>query len=69
MDDFFNKESCDRCSSPLKGGRTMSWFTEETLCMECVKKEKELKSKLRESGDNDNYVGCGYIPTVRSKRP
>jgi len=65
MDRFFRVTSCDRCSNKLVS-RTMSWFTEETICNECSIKESELKSKLRNNGDTTNYEGCGYVPSVRN---
>lgn len=41
MDRFFNQKHCDRCCGSLEGGRIMSMFSEETICMSC--KEKETK--------------------------
>lgn len=41
MDKFFTQKHCDRCSGCLEGGRTMSMFNEECICMCC--KEKEMK--------------------------
>jgi hypothetical protein len=61
-DTFFSQENCDRCSAPLKT-RTMSWFTDETICTQCSEQESALKSQLRESGvDPDSLEGCGYVP-------
>jgi len=43
----------------------MSWFTEETICMECSDKERAIKAALRLKGQDDaDYEGCGYIPKV-----
>jgi hypothetical protein len=42
MDRFFNQKYCDRCCCNLEGGRIMSMFNEDCLCMSC--KEKETKS-------------------------
>lgn len=64
-DDFFTRDGtpCDRCSNTL-GAFTMSWFTEDVICMNCSSKEKRLKAYLREAGkDPRDYEGCGYIPT------
>ena len=62
-DIFFSKTNCDRCGSSLNI-RKMSWFTEETLCMDCIKQEEVIKSQLRKAGkDVAAYEGCGYIPT------
>ena len=49
MDRLFDATTCERCGKPL-GGRTTSWFTEETICMECSYKEDEIKRKLRSEG-------------------
>lgn len=61
-DKFFNQTTCDRCSGDLKV-RTMSWFTAETICMDCSDKEERIKRKLREQGESDTE-GCGFIPKV-----
>ena len=61
-DTFLSQENCDRCGSPLTA-RTMSWFTDETICTECSEQESALKSRLRKSGmDPDVLEGCGYVP-------
>ncbi|MGF7184724.1 hypothetical protein GGQ84_000809 [Desulfitispora alkaliphila] len=41
MDKFFSQKHCDRCKGSLKGGRIMSMFSEDVLCMSC--KDKETK--------------------------
>lgn len=41
MDDFFTKSKCDRCHGSLDGGRIMSMFNEQTICMACCKKERQ----------------------------
>ena len=63
IDLFFNKNNCDRCHEELTV-RTMSWFTNQTICMDCATKETELRDALRQSGDNTNYEGCGYVPSL-----
>ena len=62
-DKFFKKTKCDRCEKPLSV-RTMSWFNEETICMDCCDKEKILLKNLRELGDATSYEGCGFIPAL-----
>jgi hypothetical protein len=62
-DPFFSKTHCDRCKSPLTT-RIMSWFTAETICMECSSKETKLKAELRDAGDARSYEGCGYLPRI-----
>ena len=66
-DPFFNQTECDRCKGPLHI-RTMSWFTDETLCSRCSDRETTLKMKLFKKGMNpDDYEGCGHIPDERGK--
>lgn len=61
-DPFFTKKTCDRCGCPLHT-RTMSWFTEEAICMDCSNKEKAIREALRAKGQDDRqYEGCGYVP-------
>ena len=63
-DDFFTRNKCDRCGGELKV-RTMSWFTVDTICMNCSNIEQAIKDKLRKQGKNPNdYEGCGYVPEV-----
>ena len=59
---FFTQEKCDRCNSPLTSGRTMSWFTEECICMSCSLLEKNIKQQLPNGGSS--YEGCGYVPEI-----
>ena len=59
---FFNQERCDRCHSPLKI-RIMSWFNEDTICMDCSDKEADIRAQLPDNGRE--YEGCGYIPKVK----
>lgn len=40
-DRFFTQEKCDRCGGELKGGRIMSMFNEQCICMNCKEKEKQ----------------------------
>jgi hypothetical protein len=60
-DTFFIKKNCDRCNSEIKV-RTMSWFTNETICIECSIAETEIKRRLPDNGKN--YEGCGYLPKI-----
>ncbi len=59
-DPFFTKEKCDRCGKSLQLGRTMSWFTEDCICMECSMDEGILRNKLPNRGRD--LEGCGYVP-------
>lgn len=63
-DNFFSQKNCDRCGSELIA-RITSWFTTETICMDCSAKEDEIKKQLRKQGKNpSDFEGCGYIPKV-----
>ena len=69
-DNFFGQTHCDRCGKSLKGhARTMSWFTEDTICtsglINCQLQEVKIKKAISERGeDTRDYEGCGFIPTV-----
>lgn len=39
MDKFFSQKYCDRCKKDLKGGRIMSMFNEDCICLECKEME------------------------------
>ncbi len=43
MDKFFSQRYCDRCGGDLKGGRTMSMFNRDCICLDCKAKEKQDK--------------------------
>ena len=40
MDSLFTQTSCDRCNKDLKGGRIMSMFNTDCICIDCSDKEK-----------------------------
>jgi len=63
FDTFLSQTNCDRCKGDLKV-RTMSWFTEETICGTCSDAEDVIKTKLRDQGIEDAKEGCGYVPKV-----
>lgn len=61
---FFTQKNCDRCGQELDA-RIMSWFTSDTICLDCADKEDKIKAQLRAQGESPNsYEGCGYIPKV-----
>ena len=60
MDSFFTEKNCSRCGNQLIA-RIMSWFTDETICLACKKKEDEVRSFLPQNGAG--YEGCGHVPT------
>lgn len=65
MDRFFTQKSCDRCGGGLSGGRIMSMYSTECLCIDCKEKEKAradyqaaVKAELDEvKKGNLNYKG------------
>ena len=68
MDKFYTQKQCDRCGGSLEGGRIMSMFNNDCLCMKC--KEEETKHpdyKAAQEADiaeirkgNYNFEGIGY---------
>nr|WP_307989841.1 gamma-glutamylcyclotransferase [uncultured Niameybacter sp.] len=65
MDRFFTQTRCDRCGVELKGGRIMSMFNTECICLKCKSKEeqdpeyqkaRELEREQVQKG-NYNYKG------------
>lgn len=67
MDRFFTQSHCDRCHEELNGGRIMSMFNEDCLCMACKEKErthpnyqKAVKTDQEEiQKGNYNFKGIG----------
>jgi len=41
MDKFFTQKNCDRCGKSLEGGRIMSMFNKDCICMGCKDKERK----------------------------
>lgn len=67
MDDFFKKRHCDRCGKDLAGGRIMSMYNEDCICMEC-KAAEEKRADYADARDADaeqvrrgnyNFKGIG----------
>ena len=68
MDTFFTQEYCDRCGGSLAGGRIMSKFNTDCICMNCKEKERTRPdykqacdaeiSEIRKG--NYNFAGIGY---------
>jgi hypothetical protein len=62
-DCFFTKTRCDRCHKPLDNGRTMSWFNEQTICLNCSTSEDQIKQNMiTQNIDPVQFEGCGEIP-------
>ena len=68
IDKFFSQKNCDRCGGSLSGGRIMSMFNEDCICMSCKDKEKERvdynkavsadHAEIRKG--NYNFKGIGW---------
>lgn len=41
MDTFLTQTHCDRCGGSLKGGRIMSMYNTDCICLMCKDKEKK----------------------------
>ena len=65
MDRFFTQKTCDRCDGSLDGGRVLSMYSTECICLACKQKEKAredyqeaVKAELDEvKKGNLNYKG------------
>ena len=47
MDSFFTQKYCDRCGGSLSGGRTMSMYNEDCICMQCKTAERQRSDYKR----------------------
>ena len=68
MDRFFTQETCDRCGGSLDGGRIMSMYNNDCICMECKRKEMR-RDDYRDALEADraavkrgdyNFKGIGF---------
>ena len=67
----FIQSFCDRCENDLSGGRAMSFFMNETICLDCLRKEEEIRAKIRKDQGEDadlEYKGCGFIPSTKGRK-
>ena len=49
----------------------MSFFNKETICLDCFKREEEIRTKIIEDVGEEadlEYDGCGFVPRVREIR-
>lgn len=61
MDRFFTQKHCDRCYGSLEGGRIMSMFNEDCICMECSKKERQRDDHKRAlEADHEQIIQGNY---------
>ncbi len=67
MDAFFSQKRCDRCGGSLDGGRIMSMYNQDCICMSCKEKERK-RPDYRQALDADieaihagnyNFSGIG----------
>jgi hypothetical protein len=59
-----SNDRCDRCFQ-IMSARIMSFFTEDLICMECLRQEGRLLAALRERRvDVSTLADCGYLPEV-----
>jgi hypothetical protein len=68
---YFIQPFCDRCDKDLSEERAMSFFTGETICLDCCRKEEEIMATLREIVGPDAdlvYQGCGFLPKPNGVR-
>jgi hypothetical protein len=68
---YFIQPYCDRCEESLSEDRRMSFFNKETICLDCFKKEEEIRTKIIEDVGEEadlEYDGCGFVPRVREIR-
>ena len=68
---FFSQQNCDCCGGILKGGRTMSRFNMDCLCLECAEAEKQhpdyqkaVDAEIAAIRNGEmNFKGIGYNST------
>ena len=66
-DRFFTQKTCDRCGGSLEGGRIMSMFNTDCICMDCKRRETQ-RSDYRQAleaeraavmAGNRSFAGLG----------
>ena len=48
----------------------MSFFSNETICLECSREEEEIRAKIRQEVGEDAdllYQGRGFLPRVKGE--
>ena len=61
MDTFFSRNNCDRCGASLEGGRIMSMYNTDCICMECKKRERLRKDYKAASDAENEAVKAGNL--------
>lgn len=67
-DRFFTQTTCDRCGGSLAGGRTMSMYSTECICMTCADAERKRSDyeaareaeRAAVAAGNRNFKGVGF---------
>jgi hypothetical protein len=64
-----NKPHCDRCECNIEDKeRILSFFNDQTICMECSEVEEFVRASIQAQGKNPrHFMGCGYVPEVEFK--
>lgn len=68
MDRFFTQKTCDRCHGSLAGGRIMSMYNDDCICLRCKDEERKREDyKTAVQADHEairrgdhNFPGIGY---------
>ena len=68
MDTFFTQKTCDRCHGSLEGGRIMSMYNDDCICLKCKEEErKRADYQAAVQADHEairrgdyNFPGIGY---------
>ena len=68
MDRFFTQKYCDRCGGSLEGGRIMSMYNEDCICMNCKREERKrsdytraMDAEINAVRNHDyNFKGIGF---------
>lgn len=58
-DRFFTQKYCDRCGGSLEGGRIMSMFNTDCICMKCKAEERKMKDYKKAQDAEINEVKKG----------
>lgn len=70
MDNFYKKNTCDRCGGSLENGRTMSMFSTECICKKC-KEEERYDPQYQEAVQKERtelLSGNMNFPGIRGKK-
>ena len=59
MDKYFTQKHCDKCGGNLNGGRTLSAFNLDVLCMGCKEKEKQDPDYQKAVEADHEQIRCG----------